>query len=165
MINLSDLKADKIRKTFNVDINGDIQEVVIYNLLGEERNELKNKLSEVAQKGLEDIKLIEEVYTDVFMNCTNIVIDDELIEVLNAPTGNMLKVMQEVYDIIYEIQTEEMLEKYRNLCDLQSTEYAKLMLLKTQETLLVTEECKKVDKNIKKLEKEFFKKDDGNDVQ
>lgn len=165
MINLSDLKADKIRKAFNVDINGDIQEVVIYNLLDEERNELKNKLSEVAQKGLEDIKLIEEVYTDVFMNCTNIVIDDELIEVLNAPTGNMLKVMQEVYDIIYEIQTEEMLEKYRNLCDLQSTEYAKLMLLKTQETLLVTEECKKVDRNIKKLEKEFSKKDDDNDVQ
>lgn len=165
MINLSDLKMNKIRKTFEVDINGDIQEVVIYNLLGQERNELKNKLSEVAQKGLEGTELIEEIYTDVFMNCTNIVIDDELIEVLNAPTGNILKVMQEVYDIIHEVQTEEMLEKYRTLCDLQSTEYAKLMLLKTQETLLVTEECKKVDKNIKKLEREFSKKDDDNDVQ
>lgn len=165
MINLSDLKMNKIRKTFEVDINGDIQEVVIYNLLGQERNELKNKLSEVAQKGLEGTELIEEIYTDVFMNYTNIVIDDELIEILNAPTGNMLKVMQEVYDIIHEVQTEEMLEKYRTLCDLQSTEYAKLMLLKTQETLLVTEECKKVDKNIKKLEREFSKKDDDNDIQ
>lgn len=157
MINLSDLKMDKIRKTFDVDISGDIQEIVIYNLLGEERNELKNKLSELKKDGLKDIELIEEVYTDVFMNCTNIAIDEELIDVLNAPTGNMLKIMQEIYDLIYEIQTEELLEKYRNLCDLQSAEYTKLMLLKTQETLLITEECKNVDKNIKKLKNSFSK--------
>ena len=157
MINLSDLKLDKTRKTFTVDISEDMQEVVIYNLAGEERQKLKDKMVELSQEGLEGNNLIEEVYTDIFMNCTNIVVDDNVLEVLNAPTGGMLKIMQEVYDIIHEIQVEAMMEKYRILCDLEQVEYAKLMLLKTQETLLITEECKKLDKNIKKLEHEFNK--------
>ena len=158
MVNLSDFKLENIRKTFDVNINGETQEIVIFNALGKDRQNIKDRLSELSQDGLEGTELIEKIYTDVFINHTNIVVDEDIIDVLNAPTGNMLKVMQEVYDIIYEIQTEMAMEKYRMLCDLESTEYAKLMLLKTQETLLITEECNKVEKNIKNLKKEFEKK-------
>ena len=158
MVNLSDFKLENIRKTFDVNINNETQEIVIFNVLGEDRQNIKDRLSELSQDGLEGTELVEKIYTDVFINHTNIVVDEDIIDVLNAPAGNMLKVMQEVYDIIYEIQTEMAMEKYRMLCDLESTEYAKLMLLKTQETLLITEECKKVEKNIKNLKKEFEKK-------
>ena len=158
MVNLSDFKLENIRKTFDVNINGETQEIVIFNALGKDRQNIKDRLSELSQDGLEGTELVEKIYTDIFINHTNIVVDEDIIDVLNAPTGNMLKVMQEVYDIIYEIQTEMAMEKYRMLCDLESTEYAKLMLLKTQETLLITEECKKVEKNIKNLKKEFEKK-------
>lgn len=158
MVNLSDFKLENIRKTFEVNINDETQEIVIFNALGKDRQNIKDRLSELSQDGLEGTELVEKIYTDIFINHTNIVVDEDIIDVLNAPTGNMLKVMQEVYDIIYEIQTEMAMEKYRMLCDLESTEYAKLMLLKTQETLLITEECKKVEKNIKNLKKEFSEK-------
>lgn len=155
MINLSDLKLKEIRNSFEININGEIQEIVIFNLLNDDRQNIKNKISELNQKGLEGKELVEELYSEVFMECTNIVLDDHTIDVLNNPTSDMSKVMQEVSEIIYEIQTETMMEKYQMMCNLRSTEYAKLMLLKTQETMLITQKCKETEKNIEDLKSEL----------
>ena len=67
MINLSDLKLDEIIKTFDIDINGDAQEVVILNLLVEEREKLKDKMIDLSQKLFEGKGIIEEIYIDMLI--------------------------------------------------------------------------------------------------
>lgn len=161
MLNLSDFKLDKIRKTIDVDINGEIQEVVIFNLIGEERSEIKNKIVELTEKGLKGNDLIEEIFTDIFIECTNIIVNEDIIDVLNAPTGNMLKILQEVYEIIHEIEVETSIESYQTLCQMEGLEYAKLSLLKAQHVQLISGECRKVENEINKFQKGVRK----NDVQ
>lgn len=153
MINLSDLKMEKVRCTFDVDINGQIEEVVIFNLIGEERQELKDKIAELGKAGLEDGDLFQEVYTNVFMDCTNIVVDEDIIDVINAPKSDMLRVLQEVYEIIHEIEVEQAIDNYQQLCKLETIEYTKLSLLKSEHIQLLQGETKKVEKEIKKIKK------------
>lgn len=153
MVNLSDLKIEQIRKTINVSINGEVEEVVIFNLLDEDRVELKDKIANLNDKGLEGAELVDELYTEVFIQCTNIVVDENIIDVLNNPSGDMLKVLHEVFDIIYELQTEVVMDKYQLICSFKSMEYARLMLLQAQEVKLISDKCEEVEKNIKELKK------------
>jgi hypothetical protein len=153
MINLSELKMEKIRCSFDVDINGVTEEVVIFNLVGEEREEIRNKMIELTQQGLTEEEVVQELYTDVFIQCTNIVVDEDIIEVLNAPKLDMLKVLQEVNEIIHEIEMEQLIENYQNLCQLETIEYTKLTLLKSEHLELIARETNKVEKEIEKFKK------------
>ena len=153
MVNLSELKMEKIRCTFDVDINGIAEEIVIFNLIGEEREEVKNRMIELTQQGLTEQEIVQEMYTDVFMQCTNIVIDEDIIEILNAPKLDMLKVLQEVNEIIHEIEMEQLIENYQNLCQLETIEYTKLTLLKAEHLELIARETNKVEKEIEKFKK------------
>ena len=153
MVNLSELKMEKVRCSFNVDINGITEEIVVFNLIGEEREEIKNRMIELTQQGLTEEEIVQEMYTDVFMQCTNIVVDEDVIEILNAPKLDMLKVLQEVNEIIHEIEMEQLIENYQNLCQLETIEYTKLTLLKAEHLELIARETNKVEKEIEKFKK------------
>lgn len=154
MINLSDIKLNNIRKTFNVNVNGEIEEVVIFNLLGNERENLKEKLLKLGSEGKDGLDLVEEVYTDVIIECTNIVIDENVVDVLNNPSADLLIVMQEIYDIIHEIQIEIAMQNYQQLCQLEGLKFTELNLLKAQKIELLTQECEKIKKENEEFQKE-----------
>ena len=153
MISLKSLKLDKIRKTFMTEINDEMEEIVVFNLLDEERENFKNKIKELNENGLEGRDLVEEIFTDVFINATNIVVDEDMIEVLNNPSEDILKVMQEVYDIIHEIELEVAIVNYQRLCQLESIEYTKLALLKAQHLKMIQDDVNKLEKEINKSTK------------
>ena len=148
MISLKSLKLDKIRKTFITEINGEMEEIVIFNLLDEERENFKNKIKKLNENGLKGQDLVEEIFTDIFINATNIVVDEDMIEVLNNPSEDILKVMQEVYDIIHEIELEVAIVNYQRLCQLESIEYTKLALLKAQHLKMIQDDVNKLEKEI-----------------
>lgn len=153
MINLSDLKLKEIRKSIDVDINGEIQEINIFNPNTEQREEIKNKIEKLTEDGKEGLGLIEDVFNDVFSELTNIVVDENIIDVLNAPSGNMLIVMQEVFEIIREVQLEVAMINYQNLCQLESLKYNELSLLKAQHVDLISKDVEKVQCEIDKFKK------------
>lgn len=153
MVKLSDLKLKEIRKSIDVDINGEIQEINIFNPNSEQREEIKTKIQKLTNEGKEGLVLIEDIFNDMFSELTNIVVDENIIDVLNAPTGNMLIIMQEVFEIIREIQVEMAIMNYQNLCQLESLKYSELNLLKVQHIDLISKNVEKVKTEIDKFKK------------
>lgn len=153
MVKLSDLKLKEIRKSIDVDINGEIQEINIFNPNSEQREEIKTKIQKLTDEGKEGLVLIEDIFNDMFSELTNIVVDENIIDVLNVPTGNMLIIMQEVFEIIREIQVEMAIMNYQNLCQLESLKYSELNLLKVQHIDLISKNVEKVKTEIDKFKK------------
>lgn len=153
MVNLSDLKAKEIRKSIDVNINGDIQEIVVFSATQEVKDKLKAKIGELEKQELDRDVFLSELLTDIITECTNIVVDEDMIEVLNNPTGDMLIVLHEVLSIIHDIEIEISLETYQQLCHMESIEYAKLNLLKAEQVQLINEDSKRVEKEINKVKK------------
>ena len=153
MVNLSDLKLKEIRKSIDVEINGEIQEINIFNPNNEQREYMRNKIQELTDEGKEISFLIEDIFNDMFCELTNIVVDENVIDVLNAPTGNMLIVMHEVFEIIREVQLEVTMVNYQNLCQLESLKYNELSLLKAQHVELISKDVEKVQCEINKFKK------------
>lgn len=161
MVNLSDLKQNEIRKEITIDINGELQEINIFNPSVEYRTELKEKIKKLMEQNLEGIALIEEIFTDVISEVTNIIINEDVIEVLNRPTADMLVVMQEVYDIINEISIECMMDSYQQLCQLETVSYTKMNLLKAQKVELLEKKNKELEKEIKEIANEIVSNDNN----
>lgn len=159
MINLSDLKQKEIRKEITIDINGELQEINIFNPSVEYRTELKEKIKKLMEQNLEGIALVEEIFTDVISEITNIVVDEDVIEVLNRPTADMLIVMQEVYDIINEISIECMMDSYQQLCQIEMVSYSKMNLFKAQKIELLEKKNKELEKEIKEIANETVSND------
>lgn len=157
MVKLSDLKLKEIRKSIDVDINGETQEINIFNPNSEQREEIKNKIQRLTEEGKEGLVLIEDIFNDMFSELTNIVVDENIIDVLNAPTGNMLIIMQEVFEIIREIQVEIAIMNYQNLCQLESLKYSELNLLKVQHIELISKDVEKVKAEIDNFKKNIKK--------
>lgn len=157
MVKLSDLKLKEIRKSIDVDINGEIQEINIFNPNSEQREEIKTKIQKLTDEGKEGLVLIEDIFNDMFSELTNIVVDENIIDVLNAPTGNMLIIMQEVFEIIREIQVEIAIMNYQNLCQLESLKYSELNLLKVQHIELISKDVEKVKAEIDNFKKNIKK--------
>lgn len=153
MVKLSDLKLKEIRKSIDVDINGEIQEINIFNPNSEQREEIKTKIQKLTDEGKEGLVLIEDIFNDMFSELTNIVVDENIIDVLNAPSGNMLIIMQEVFEIIREVQVEVAIMNYQNLCQLESLKYSELNLLKVQHVELISKDVEKVKTEIDNFKK------------
>ena len=154
MVNLSNLKQKEIRKEITIDINGELQEINIFNPSAEYRVGLKEKINELMGQNLEGMALVEEIFTDVISEVTNIVINEDVIEVLNRPTADMLVVMQEVYDIINEISIECMMDSYQQLCQIEMVSYSKMNLLKAQKIELLEKKNKELEKEINEITNE-----------
>lgn len=157
MVNLSDLKLKEIRKSIDVEINGEIQEINIFNPNNEQREYMRNKIQELTDEGKEISVLIEDIFNDMFSELTNIVVDENVIDVLNAPTGNMLIIMREVFEIIREVQLEVIMVNYQNLCQLESLKYNELSLLKAQHIELISKDVEKVQCDIDNFKKNIKK--------
>lgn len=151
---ISELKLGYIRTSIEVDFNGEKKEVTIFNLVDDKRKEVLDMMIDKQKSNLSESDFINEIMTKIFFECTDLELDEDIIDVINAPSLGMLNVLNEINEIIHELQCELMLSKITEINRMEQLAYTNLMLAKTQNTTRILE-------NIKNLEN----KDDENDIQ
>ena len=112
-VKLNELKGDLVRCVIPYKTNdGKEKQIEVYNIEGERRKQVLEKLNEIADKvndfgelALDDYyaELISE-FTDVELDKTNIV------EIMKNPRLEWLVLQKELNDMIYELQYEHMSE-------------------------------------------------------
>ena len=112
-VKLNELKGDLVRCIIPYKTNdGKEKQIEVYNIEGERRKQVLEKLNEIADKvndfgelALDDYyaELISE-FTDVELDKTNIV------EIMKNPKMEWLVLQKELNDMIYELQYEYMSE-------------------------------------------------------
>ena len=112
-VKLNELKGDLVRCIIPYkDNDGKEKQIEVYNIEGERRKQVLEKLNEIVDKindfgelALDDYyaELISE-FTDVELDKTNIV------EIMKNPRLEWLVLQKELNDMIYELQYEKMCE-------------------------------------------------------
>ena len=154
---VSDFKLEKVRKEFVVEINGELEKVTVYNILNEEREEIRLQLEDIIEGKTEptlDAEDIEDIYNILFPVCTNIEVDENIIGVLNNPNKDMVLVLNEVREILDEIYLEVLLNQSQQLTELEKGLILKRNLLKGEKIELLTKDCKKLEKEIEEIKEE-----------
>ena len=95
------------------------------------------------------------MYTDLFLEATNIVLDDEMKEVLNAPSSDMLMVMNEVLNILHEMQIEQLIYQSMQMNELEKIAFAQNTILKAEKINKIQEHNKKLENELKELDKQL----------
>lgn len=154
---VSDFKLEKVRKEFVVEINGELEKVTVYNILNEEREEIRLQLEDIIDGKTEqtlDAEDIEDIYNILFPVCTNIEVNENIIGVLNNPNKDMILVLNEVREILDEIYLEVLLNQSQQLTELEKGLILKRNLLKGEKIELLANDCKKLEKEVEELKKE-----------
>lgn len=150
---LSDLKLQEIRKIYYVEIKGNIEEITVYNLFGEERQQLKDMVTKEMGEDTTGKDLMNLIYEKAFNLATDIEIDDELIDSINKGNKELMLIAQDVEEIVGEIVMEVLLEKQLLIEQMQSLALTKKMLLETEKLDLINRDCEKLEGEIKKMKK------------
>ena len=150
---LSDLKLQEIRKIYYVEIKGNIEEVTVYNLFGEERQQLKNMVTKEMGEDTTGKDLMNLIYEKAFNLATDIEIDNELIDSINKGNKELMLIAQDVEEIVGEIVMEVLLEKQLLIEQMQSLALTKKMLLETEKLDLINRDCEKLEGEIKEMKK------------
>lgn len=150
-MNISDLELNVVRNQYDVDVFGNIEKVTIFNLLGEDRENIKKMLGGNIENGLEGNELVESVFTEVFELCTDLTLDKNVIEVINKPKLDMIKILQDVKEIVQEVIIETLLERVDMISQLEIASYTQLMILKSEKVNIINKQCKQLEKDIEEL--------------
>lgn len=150
---LSDLTLDMIRSSYEVEINNEIETVLVYNIFGENRNELKEKISKGLEQGLEEKELMELIYKETFELATDLELDEDLMESINKGKKELMFVAQDVDEIVGEIVIEAMLEKQNLLANMVSLTLSKKILLEAEKLEILNKQCEKLEGEIKEMKK------------
>ena len=150
---LSDLKLSEIRKIYYVEIEGNIEEVTVYNLFGEERQQLKDIITKEMGEDTTGKDLMNLIYEKAFNLATDIEIDDELIDSINKGNKELMLIAQDVEEIVGDIVMEVLLEKQLLIEQMLSLALTKKMLLETEKLDLINRDCEKLEGEIKEMKK------------
>lgn len=150
---LSELKLSEIRKIYYVEIEENIKEITVYNLFGEERQQLKNMVTKEMGEDTTGKDLMNLIYEKAFNLATDIEIDDELINSINKGNKELKLIAQDVEEIVGEIVMEVLLEKQLLIEQMQSLALTKKMLLETEKLDLINKDCEKLEGEIKEMKK------------
>lgn len=150
---LSDLTLDMIRNSYDVEVNNEIETVLVYNIFGENRNELKEKISKGLEQGLEEKALMELIYKEAFELATDLELDEDLIESINKGKKELMFIAQDVDEIVSEIVIEAMLEKQNLLANMTSLALSKRILLEAEKLEILNKQCEKLEEEIKEMKK------------
>lgn len=150
---LSELKLQEIRKIYYVEIEGNIEEITVYNLFGEERQQLKNMVTKEIGEDTTGKDLMNLIYEKAFNLATDIEIDDELIDSINKGNKELMLIAQDIEEIVGEIVMEVLLEKQLLIEQMQSLALTKKMLLETEKLDLINRDCEKLEGEIKEMKK------------
>ncbi len=150
---LSDLTLDMIRSSYDVEVNNEIETVLVYNIFGENRNELKEKISKGLEQGLEEKVLMELIYKETFELATDLELDEDLIESINKGKKELMFIAQDVDEIVSEIVIEAMLEKQNLLANMTSLTLSKRILLEAEKLEILNKQCEKLEEEIQEMKK------------
>lgn len=150
---LSDLTLDMIRSSYDVEVNNEIETVLVYNIFGENRNELKEKISKGLEQGLEEKALMELIYKKAFELATDLELDEDLIESINKGKKELMFIAQDVDEIVSEIVIEAMLEKQNLLANMTSLALSKRILLEAEKLEVLNKQCEKLEEEIQEMKK------------
>lgn len=150
---LSELKLDMIRSSYDVEVNNEIETVLVYNIFGENRNELKEKISKGLEQGLKEKALMELIYKKAFELATDLELDEDLIESINKGKKELMFIAQDVDEIVSEIVIEAMLEKQNLLANMTSLTLSKRILLEAEKLEILNKQCEKLEEEIQEMKK------------
>ena len=150
---LSDLTLDMIRSSYDVEVNNEIETVLVYNIFGENRNELKEKISKGLEQGLEEKALMELIYKKAFELATDLELDENLIESINKGKKELMFIAQDIDEIVSEIVIEAMLEKQNLLANMTSLTLSKRILLEAEKLEILNKQCEKLEEEIQEMKK------------
>lgn len=150
---LSDLTLDMIRSSYDVEVNNEIETVLVYNIFGENRNELKEKISKGLEQGLEEKALMELIYKKAFELATDLELDEDLIESINKGKKELIFIAQDIDEIVSEIVIEAMLEKQNLLANMTSLTLSKRILLEAEKLEILNKQCEKLEEEIQEMKK------------
>lgn len=151
---ISELKGNHLRNSFIFSINDEIREVNVFNPTQEQREILLNRIKELTNNDKNDSEIAEELYTDILLNCTDLEIDEPIVDVLANPTGNLLLLMRDIVDIFNELQMEMLLNQYNAINELEKLQYTQLMILKSQKIDIIKKKAEKIQDEIDELKKD-----------
>lgn len=150
---LSELKNKHLRNTYIFNINDEIKEVNVFNLKQKDREILLNKIKELTNNEKNDSEIAEELYTDLLLYCTDLEVDEPLINALSNPSGNLLYLMRDIMDIFNELQMEMLLNQYNTINELEKLQFSQLMILKSQKVDAISNKSKQIQEEIDVLKK------------
>ena len=150
---LSDLTLDMIRSSYDVEVNNEIETVLVYNIFGENRKELKEKISKGLEQGLEEKALMELIYKKAFELATDLELDEDLIESINKGKKELMFIAQDIDEIVSEIVIEAMLEKQNLLANMTSLTLSKRILLEAEKLEILNKQCEKLEEEIQEMKK------------
>lgn len=151
---ISELKGNHLRNSFIFSIDDEIREVNVFNPTQEQREILLNRIKELTNNDKNDSEIAEELYTDILLNCTDLEIDEPIIDMLVNPTGNLLLLMRDIIDIFNELQMEMLLNQYNAINELEKLQYTQLMILKSQKVDIIKKKAEKIQDEIDELKKD-----------
>lgn len=151
---ISELKGNHLRNSFIFSIDDEIREVNVFNPTQEQREILLNRIKELSNNDKNDSEIAEELYTDILLNCTDLEIDEPIIDMLANPTGNLLLLMRDIIDIFNELQMEMLLNQYNAINELEKLQYTQLMILKSQKVDIIKKKAEKIQDEIDELKKD-----------
>lgn len=150
---LSDLTLNMVRSSYDVEVNGEIETILVYNIFGENRNELKERISKGLEQGLKEKELMELIYKETFELATDLELDEDLIESINKGKKELMFIAQDIDEIVGEIVIEAMLEKQNLLANMVSLTLSKKILLEAEKIEILNKQCEKLEEEIQEMKK------------
>ena len=112
-VKLNELKGDLVRCIIPYkDNEGKEKQIEVYNIEGERRKQVLEKLNEIVDKVNDFGELaLDDYYAEIIMEFTDIELDKtSIIEIMKNPKLEWLILKQELDSMIYELQYEHMSE-------------------------------------------------------
>ena len=150
---LSDLTLNMVRSSYDIEVNGEIETILVYNIFGENRNELKERISKGLEQGLKEKELMELIYKETFELATDLELDEDLIESINRGKKELMFIAQDIDEIVGEIVIEAMLEKQNLLANMVSLTLSKKILLEAEKIEILNKQCEKLEGEIQEMKK------------
>lgn len=150
---LSDLTLNMVRSSYDIEVNGEIETILVYNIFGENRNELKERISKGLEQGLKEKELMELIYKEAFELATDLELDEDLIESINRGKKELMFIAQDIDEIVGEIVIEAMLEKQNLLANMVSLTLSKKILLEAEKIEILNKQCEKLEEEIQEMKK------------
>ena len=112
-VKLNELKHGLIRTIIPYkDNEGKEKQIEVYNIEGERRKQVLEKLNEIVDKVNQYGELaLDDYYAELIMEFTDIELDKtNIVEIMKNPRLEWLVLQKELNDMIYELQYEKMCE-------------------------------------------------------
>ena len=112
-VKLNELKGDLVRCIIPYkDNDGKEKQIEVYNIEGERRKQVLEKLNEIADKVNQYGELaLDDYYAELIMEFTDVELDKtNIVEIMKNPRLEWLILQKELNDMIYELQYEKMCE-------------------------------------------------------